>query len=128
MKRTGKLSRHTPLARTGRIRPRSPERRASAFARTYGSKARVAWVKSLPCFAGPVAVVRCEGPVENAHTETGGTSYKADAATIAPLCRAHHTRYDRHQPPFHTEAAREAVKAHATQPCACIHAIRSAVP
>lgn len=71
---------------------RSPIRRkkrtASAFARIYGSRERVEWVKSLPC------VVCSYGPSENAHTENGGMGRKADYTTIVPLCHAHHMDYD----------------------------------
>jgi hypothetical protein len=57
---------------------------ASDFARIYHSRARVRWVKSLPC-------VGCTGrPSENAHTENGGMGRKADYPTIAPLCSSCH--------------------------------------
>ncbi len=32
----------------------------------------------------------------NAHTETGGTSRKADCCTIVPLCHDHHTELHQH--------------------------------
>jgi hypothetical protein len=66
-------------------------RKASEFVRAYGSKARVAWVKRRPCI---VAVGVCAGPIENAHVVKGdgGTSYKASAEFIAPMCHRHHRR------------------------------------
>ncbi len=65
------------------------KRKPSEFARIYGSRERVTWVKSLPCL---VAGGACEGPIDNAHTATGGTGYKAGYKTIVPLCRYHHER------------------------------------
>jgi hypothetical protein len=85
VKRSGYIRRHTRLAPGGKPRPR--KRSASEFARIYGSKARVAWVKSLPCVVGNGS---CAGPTENAHTTTGGMGRKAEAGTIVPLCRWHH--------------------------------------
>lgn len=63
---------------------RKSKRKPSEFARIYGSKARVEWVKSLPCGACYVA-----GYTENAHlTPKGekGTGYKGHHRFIAPLC------------------------------------------
>lgn len=107
VKRSGYLKRSAPPPRGKAIR-RKP-RKASEFARIYGSEARVRWVKSLPC-VGCGAIPSEDRPSENAHTVTGGTSRKADAATIAPLCHGCHVKYDRHVPPFRDEPARELVK------------------
>ena len=85
MKRRAELRRGASMARGGRIKPK--KRSASEFARIYGSVARVAWVKSLPCL---VASWGCGGPIENAHAENGGMGRKADAETVVPLCRSHH--------------------------------------
>jgi hypothetical protein len=65
-----------------RLRPkkRSPEE----YARIYGSRARVEWVKAQPC------VVCGNLPSENAHTVNGGLSRKGDYQTIIPLCRFDH--------------------------------------
>lgn len=64
------------------------KRKPSEFARIYGSKARVEFVKSLPCAACGVV-----GYSENAHvaptSESGGAGRKADAKWIAPLCGPH---------------------------------------
>jgi hypothetical protein len=98
------IPRRTPLTRRARVKPVNPTRKARAFARAYGSRERVRWVQSLPC-------VGCGGgPSDNAHTATGGTGYKADAETIAPLCRPCHQAYDQHRAPFDTALAREAVQ------------------
>lgn len=106
----------------GRIKPK--KRKPSEFARIYGSKGRVEWVKSLECCA-------CgdDGYSENAHvgTEGKGAGLKANADQIAPLCGPHYTprysivsRYpgchrlfDEYKAPFDTEAIREAVIAQA---------------
>jgi len=89
VKRSGRIPRRTPLS------PRQPprgrrKRRPSEFARIYGSKARVAWVKALGC------VICGAVPSDNAHTAGGGTGYKAGYETIVPLCREHHRAYDEH--------------------------------
>jgi hypothetical protein len=96
MKRRSPIKRTSGLARTATLPRVNRKRRQSEFARTYGSKARVAFVKSLPC------VVRHCGDwrIENAHTETGGMGRKADASTIAPICQRHHREL--HQVGTHT--------------------------
>jgi hypothetical protein len=67
------------------VKPRNPKRQAKEWARAYGSEARHAFVKSLPC------VVCGRGPCDNAHTSgDGGASYKASAKYVIPLCRPHH--------------------------------------
>jgi hypothetical protein len=66
-----------------RRKPRTP----SEYARIYGGKARVEWVASLPCVA---AHHGCVGPIQGHHIKTDGTSRKADARFIVPLCRFHH--------------------------------------
>lgn len=85
MKRTP-LARKSPMKRGGRVKPINKARRTSEFARTYGSKARVAWVKALPC-----SVMFCENaPCENAHIANAGAGRKADYRFIVPLCPHHH--------------------------------------
>lgn len=60
-----------------RKRPRSK----SEFARIYGSKERVLFVKRLKCCCcGRI------GWTENAHIENGGMGRKADYTKIIPLC------------------------------------------
>ena len=66
------------------MKPINPKRRQSEFARTYHSKARVAWVKAQPC------VVCGNTPSENAHVDNGGAGRKAGYQHIVPLCATHH--------------------------------------
>lgn len=68
--------------RKSRIKPKP--RSASEYARIYGSKERVEWVKAQPC------VVDGRRPSDNAHTENEGLSRKAHYTTIIPLCRQCH--------------------------------------
>ena len=75
----------TPVKKVNR------KRRAESFKRCYGSKARVAWVKTWPCFLCGTR------PSENAHTQNGGMGRKADYTTIVPLCHTHHARLDAHE-------------------------------
>jgi hypothetical protein len=70
---------------------RRRQKKVNEWARAYGSRERVLFVKTLPC---RVRVCR-ERPSENAHSKTGGTGRKADADTILPLCRAHHRELHR---------------------------------
>lgn len=64
-------------------------RKASEFARIYGSKARVAFVKSMTC-----CLCR-DTPCDNAHVKgKSGMGRKGDYTTIAALCRFHHAMYD----------------------------------
>lgn len=67
------------------VKRSNPARKAKAFKRAYGSRARVAFVKSLPCVACGVV-----GYSENAHVTSGGVGRKADASQIVPLCGPHH--------------------------------------
>lgn len=60
------------------------KRKVSEFARTYGSKARVAWVRALP------SVVSGKGPCVNAHVRGDGAGRKADYCWIVPLTRDEH--------------------------------------
>lgn len=91
---TKPIARSAIKPRTARPKARNVKRHAGEWARAYGSKARVAFVKSLGC-----CVSGCmDGPVENAHTVNGGMGRKADANTIVPLCRAHHRFLHQHGP------------------------------
>lgn len=80
-----------PIPRRKPVNKINKKRKASAFARCYGSKERVEWVKSLGC---NVCGLR---PAENAHTVTDGMGRKAGYETIIPLCNYHHRRYDAHE-------------------------------
>ncbi len=63
------------------------KRRKSEFARCYGSRQRVAFVKSLPC---AVNLGCSHWGIENVHIETGGVSRKSSDDKILPLCEVHH--------------------------------------
>lgn len=78
----------TPLARTGKPKGVNPARKAREFKRAYGSEERVEWVGQLPCIIG----LLCDwsAPRENHHIRGDGTSRKAPARFIVPLCRTHH--------------------------------------
>lgn len=107
------MKRTAPMKRGGKIKPKA--RSAGEFARVYGSRARVAWIKGLACIAcdaiSPAFGLVTRGKCENAHTVTGGMGRKSDHTTIVPLCPVHHRRYDQHQAPFDTDDTREATKA-----------------
>jgi len=88
------------------IRKANPKRRRSKFARCYHSRARVAFVKALPCFI-------CQRtPCDNAHTEGLGMGIKAGYDKVIPLCREHHQAYDEHRDPFDGLVYRDAFKAY----------------
>lgn len=78
------------IARTGIPHSVNRKRRTKEWLRTYGSDERVKWVKSLTCLVYSPGF--CEGPIENAHTESGGCGRRADADTIVPLCKFHHAQ------------------------------------
>lgn len=89
MKRSPMPPRRARLAR-GPIRAK--KRTPSEFARIYGSRERVQWVKTQPCIA---ALWGCVGPMVNAHTETGGTGRKGPYQSIVPACDHHHREMHR---------------------------------
>ena len=80
----------TPLTRRTPVKKRNAKRKASEWARAYGSKERVAWVARQPCAICGYCVC------ENAHTTTGGMGRKADADHIVPLCADHHRELHQH--------------------------------
>lgn len=109
----GSLPGSTVTGKRSKPKACNAKRRASEFARCYGSKERVEWVKSLPCVGCATywPIQPSPGWVsENAHTVTGGKGRKADADTIVPLCAAHHRAYDRHRAPFDHDEMRERMK------------------
>jgi len=79
----GSLARHVPVKR------RNAKRRISEFVRCYGSKERVAWVKSQR------SVASGKGPCVNAHTRGDGAGRKAGARWIVPLTDAEHRELHR---------------------------------
>lgn len=87
-KKPSPIPRSSPPTRSGRPKPK--KRKPSEFARTYGSRERVEWVKSRPCI---VKGGQCYGPIENAHVVSDGSNgmgRKAGSRCIAPLCAKHH--------------------------------------
>ena len=83
------MKRRTPLKRRTPVKPVNRTRKASTFARCYGSKARVAFVQSLPC------LLCGRTPSDNAHLHGyGGMGTKGPYDTIIPLCRFCHRDYD----------------------------------
>lgn len=73
-----------PIRRSAvKRKPRSP----SEFARIYGSRARVEWVKERPC-----CVCR-RTPSQNCHIRTGGTGRKAGYDKIVAMCFECHNTY-----------------------------------
>lgn len=76
-------------ARKKYVKRRNVKRYRENQLRAFGGSERTEWIKAQPC------VVRyCHRPSENAHvapkSEAGGTSRKADAKWIVPMCRQHH--------------------------------------
>ncbi len=90
MKRRKPLPRSTKPLKRGRVRRVNKERKAREFARAYGGEARLAWIHAHPCLATDHEWDFCDGKMEAAHTESGGTGRKADASTLVPLCKHHH--------------------------------------
>lgn len=88
------------VKRGGRIKPKP--RSAAEYARIYGSKERVEFVKSLPCVGCGRDWEHTRVPIDNAHIENGGTGRKADHTKIVPLCSptapkfSCHGRFHRH--------------------------------
>lgn len=60
------------------------------FQREYGGVTRLTWLKAWVCRARLHPHLDCSGPIEAAHTASGGVGRKADASTLIPLCRKHH--------------------------------------
>lgn len=115
MKARTPIKRSTVLRRGKPPKKRNPKRRASEFARCYGSKERVEWVKASPCIVcaaiHPLFRLTSPGRSHNAHTMSGGGGRKADFDTIVPLCAEHHRRFDERLSPLDTPEARAAIKA-----------------
>lgn len=82
MKRRAPLKRRTPLRRKTRLRSSNPKRKRTEWQRAYHSKARVEFVKRLPCALSDVIGLPAR---VNAHTKSGGVGRKADYTTIIPL-------------------------------------------
>jgi hypothetical protein len=81
--RSAPPKRRTPPKKVNR------KRKAKAFARAYGGRDRLAFVKSLPCIAGNSRGT-CAGEIHCHHIEVGGAGLKAPADKTVPLCSLHH--------------------------------------
>ncbi len=79
----------TPVKKVNR------KRKVSEFARAYGSAARVAWVRGLPCVLSAWGTCGRHMQCDNAHIIGGGAGRKADAQFIVPLCSLHHASLHR---------------------------------
>lgn len=113
-RRTSWLARGTkPIPRGTKPKAVNRKRKASEFARTYHSRARVAFVKSLGCVyctaLHPLFGIVSAGKSDNAHTEGGGMGRKGPYTSIVPLDRTHHRMYDERRGPFADEAVRAAI-------------------
>lgn len=98
----GKLRRRKPLNRYARTSAQNRKRRAAEWERAYGSKARVEFVKALPC-----CVCGSRYGVQNAHVGShveAGMGRRGDADTVAPLCLDCHAAQEGRTAAF--EAAR----------------------
>lgn len=88
LKRTP-IKRRTPLKRTGRIRPRNPERAERRRAEDFGPLAEHA--RGLPC-----AACGAPAPSDPAHVKSRGAGGHARLdngdGNIIPLCRPCHTK------------------------------------
>lgn len=81
-----------PLVRTTKVKPRNAKRQRTEFVRCYLSRERVAFVKSLPCFATGI-----RGKSDNAHVTRDGSEgmgRKGGYRCIAPLTREAHRLWD----------------------------------
>ncbi len=108
---TKPISRGTPPKRSAVKRKPRPK---SETLRIYGPPERRAWIKSLPCMACAIftAADGCGGPSDNAHVCGGdGIGRKKGYASIVPLGRVCHQRFDQHLAPFDTEPARQLIRA-----------------
>ncbi|MDB4914097.1 MAG: hypothetical protein JWM95_1741 [Gemmatimonadetes bacterium] len=101
------------------VKKRNAERRSREFERTYGSVARVEWMKAQPCEAYGTIPTE-ERPSQNAHVGDEGKAarMKANYDQIVPLSAEAHRRFDRWLNPFDELALREALIAR----CALVQA------
>lgn len=100
------LKRRSPTPRSSRpmkkTRLKPKKRSAAEYARIYGSKARVEFVKAMPCVGCGRDWEHTRVPIDNAHIENGGVGRKADYTKIVPLCSraapkfSCHGRFHRH--------------------------------
>lgn len=85
LKRTTELRRGPGPKSRKRMKAVNRKRRASEFARAYGSVERVRAMKMRPC-DGCGRLPHEDAPNENAHIEGGGAGRKADYFKVVTLC------------------------------------------
>ena len=104
------------IPRSGPPNRRNGARQKVEFARTYHSKARVAFVQSLGCVyctaLSPIFGLATAGTSHNAHVghEGAGAGRKANYDQITALCASHHWCYDERRPPLDDETVRAAIR------------------
>ncbi len=93
LKRKASVKPHTVNARKSGVKRVNVARRVQEFARAYGSKERVAFVKARRC-----AYCTFAPPSENAHLPSQhGMGRKGPYTDIIPLCRTCHVALDAHR-------------------------------
>ncbi len=86
MKRSG-IQRKARLQSSGPLPKRNAKRHVKNHTRAFGSVQRLEFVQSLPCAnCGAMDSFSFGIRIANAHIVTGGTSQRADADQIIPLC------------------------------------------
>lgn len=93
-----------------RSRIKKQSRPKAETLRIYGSVERRLWMKAQPCCVCEAFGMAQDGESHNAHTEVGGTGYKADAHTIVPMCRLHHQMFDERTEPLDAPEIRDTLK------------------
>jgi hypothetical protein len=81
LRRKSYLKRHAPLRPGSRKLGTNRKRKATRFARNYGSLTRVLWFKSLPCVCEGLHPA-CYGETQNSHTRS--KAVEGDAEDIIP--------------------------------------------
>lgn len=99
LRRKTRLAQGKPIKRTARLRngcrikPVNRKRKASRFARNYGSSERAQWVNSHPCICGGQHPA-CAGRTVNAHLVS--KAHRGTAADVVPLSDGCHTEQHQH--------------------------------
>jgi hypothetical protein len=113
LKQLGRVPFSTITGPRKAVKKRNAGRKVREFARCFDSRARVQFIKSLPCVycaaLSPI-IASVTGPSDNAHTAKEGMGRRGHFTTIVPLCRSHHRRYDEHRAPFDQQSVRDAVR------------------
>lgn len=87
------------------MNPVNRKRQAKEKPRTFGDKARRAWMVSQPC-----CVCGKPGPSQQHHVRTGGMGRKSDYTETVPICWECHDGWHRSNPPLDTVERRDRVK------------------